>query len=321
MAIVKIKVKEKNYMQIEKTGIEDSSLSWAATGLLTYLIGRPENWNIVMEHLKTVKTDGRDSTRSALNNLREFNYCHYFEIREKGKIIETVYLIFEKPTSVKEAERQIEVTDGQEVYYKKFEKDYSKKVINKEEQPKTGNPFSAKPFPENPTLLIIDSNNNRINNKRTTTSAVSSSNEEKEVSSSYEFLDLSKYKLLNLATKKNIEKNIKNLTKEKFTEVYNLALEYVKSGKGESFNAILYKGLIGEWIFPNVEKQIKEIEPLKRKWLSYFAGIVSNQALKNEIENIIINIPIEILNTNKNQLARMNTFEFKQHLISLRRKY
>lgn len=58
----------------------------------------------------------------------------------------------------------------------------------------------------------------------------------------------------------------------------------------------------------------------KRKWLSYFAGIISDKSLKNEVESIITNIPIEILNTNKNTLARMNTFEFKQHLLFLRRK-
>lgn len=304
MAIIKTKIKEKNYVQIEKTGIEDNRLSWAATGLLTYLIGRPENWNIIMEHLKTIKTDGRDSTRTALNNLREFNYCHYFEIREKGKIIETIYLIFEKPTSFEEAENEIEISEGQEIYYKKFKKGSSKKVINKEEQPET----------ENPSLLIIDSNNNRVNNNRTTTKIL------KSTSNSYNFLSLEKYPLLNIPTKKNIEKNIKNLTEYKFTQVYNLVLEYVSSGKGENFNAILYKGLIGEWIFPDIEKQIREIDPLKKEWLSYFAGIMSNQDLKNDIENIIVNIPIEILKANKNQLARMNIFEFKQRLLSLRRK-
>ena len=151
MAIIKTKIKEKNYVQIEKTGINDKRLSWAATGLLTYLIGRPENWNIVIEHLKTVKTDGRDSTRNALNNLREFNYCHYFEIREKGKIIETIYLIFENPISPEEAEKEIEVLEGQIIYYKEYKP--MKKVNNKEIQPETENPFSVKPFPENPTLL------------------------------------------------------------------------------------------------------------------------------------------------------------------------
>ena len=41
MAVIKTRIKEKNYIQIEKEGIDDKRLSWAATGLLTYLIGRP----------------------------------------------------------------------------------------------------------------------------------------------------------------------------------------------------------------------------------------------------------------------------------------
>ena len=129
--------------------------------------------------------------------------------------------------------------------------------------------------------------------------------------------------MVNNATKKNIRKNIKDLTEEKFTEIYNLTLEYIKSGKGQNFNAILYKGLNNEWEYTTYNIKSEEpklLEENKRKWLSYFAGIISNQNLKNEVESIIVSIPIKVLNTNKNILARMNTFEFKQHLLSLRRQ-
>lgn len=322
MAVIKTRIKEKNYIQIEKEGIDDKRLSWAATGLLTYLIGRPENWNIIIEHLKTVKTDGRDSTRNALNNLREFNYCHYFEIREKGKIVETIYLVFEKPISPEEAEKEIEVSEGQKIYYKEFKS--VKRVDTKEVQPETENPFSAKPFTENPTLLIKEYNKERNTNNRTTTKDTKNDLEkDKKISSSYDFLDKNIFNLLNSVTKKNIRKNIKDLTEEKFTEIYNLTLEYIKSGKGQNFNAILYKGLNNEWEYTTYNTKSEEpklLEENKRKWLSYFAGIISNQNLKNEVESIIVSIPIEVLNTNKNILARMNTFEFKQHLLSLRRQ-
>ena len=321
MAIIKTKIRERNYVQIDKTGINDKRLSWAATGLLTYLIERPENWNIIIEHLKTVKTNGRDSTRNALNNLREFNYCHYFEIREKGKIIETIYLIFENPISPKEAEKEIEVLEGQQIYYKEYKP--AKKVVNKEVQPETGNPFSAIPFPENPTLLIKEYTKERNTNNRTTTKDIKTEyKQEEKDSSNYDFLDKNIFNLLNNATKKNIRKNIKDLTEEKFAEIYNLTLECIKQGKGQNFNAVLYKGLNDEWEYTaNIKtEEPKLLDENKRKWLSYFAGIISDKNLKNEIENIIINIPIEILNTNKNTLARMNTFEFKQHLLCLRRK-
>ena len=93
MAIVKIKVKEKNYLQIDKLVVEDKRLSWGATGLLTYLIGKPADWKVKIEQLRKAKSDGRDATRKILNELREYHYCHYFEIRVKGKIKETIYLI------------------------------------------------------------------------------------------------------------------------------------------------------------------------------------------------------------------------------------
>lgn len=64
--------------------------------------------------------------------------------------------------------------------------------------------------------------------------------------------------------------------------MYLLTEEYVLAGKGDNFNAILYK------------------------------------ALKKEIEGIICEIPIEELRKNKSALSSMDTFQFKMFLISLK---
>lgn len=124
--------------------------------------------------------------------------------------------------------------------------------------------------------------------------------------------------MLNLTTKKNIENNIPNLTEKKFIKIYELTLSYINSGKGENFNAILYKGLNEEWNYDikssdgEKEKVVKkELDSDKKKWLSYFAGIISDKSLKLEIEKIIIDIPLEILNKNKSKLAKVSSFEFK----------
>lgn len=309
MAIVKTKIKEKNYIQIQKTGIEDNRLSWAATGLLTFLIGKPENWNIIMEHLKKVKTNGRDSTRSALNNLREYDYCHYFEIREKGKIVETIYLIFEKPTPFEEAIKEIEVCEGQKVFYKKYV------------QPETENPVSAKPFPEKQPLLIIDSNNNRLNNNRTTTNTSLIEKSREKNSSSYEFLDFKYFSLLNSKTKVNIKKNIKNLSKEKFEELYKLVEIKLNNGEIKNFNAFLYKALVENWNITLDSKKIeKELDEEKKKWLNRYSGVMSDPILKEEIENIIYDIPLEVLEKNKSKLGTLSLFEFKQHLHFLKKQ-
>lgn len=99
MAIIKIIKRDCPYVTIDKTGVDDPNLSWAATGLLTYLIGRPGNWKINITHLSSVKTCKETATKSALKELREANYCHYFVVRKNGKISETFYLVFEVPTN------------------------------------------------------------------------------------------------------------------------------------------------------------------------------------------------------------------------------
>ena len=331
MAIVKIIKRENPYIQIDKTGINDNKLSWGASGLLTYLIGRPEDWNISLNHLATVKNkDKKDKTRGYLNELREFGYCHYFEVRKSGKIIENFYLVFEVPTKYEEIlENLVEVPENCTVHYKeisklKKEKEAKKTLDNKEVLPQLEKPISAIPTSVNPTLLIKEYTKERNTNNRTTTKDIKNDLEkDKKISSSYDFLDKNIFNLLNNATKKNIRKNIKDLTEEKFEKIYNLTIECIKQGKGQNFNAVLYKGLNNEWEYTTYNIKTEELKLLdenKRKWLSYFAGIISDKNLKNEVENIIINIPIEVLNTNKNTLARMNTFEFKQHLLFLRRK-
>ena len=136
--------------------------------------------------------------------------------------METFYLIFEVPTKYEEVlDDYVKVPEGCSILHKKIstkeKKNKKEKTIrNKEISPKLENPISAPPISVNPTLLIKEDTKERLTNKKTTTKERT----ERKNSSSYDFLDLSKYTLLNLATKKNIEKNIPNLTKEKFIKIY-----------------------------------------------------------------------------------------------------
>lgn len=312
--IMKIKKRENYYVQVDKRGVEDQKLSWAATGLLTYLLGRPSDWKINVEHLKKVKINGRDSTRNALNNLREVGYCHYFEVREKGKIVETIYIVFEVVTSVEEAMKEFDLKENQKLIYKKVNSKKSKE--NSCIQSQTGKAFTVKSQTENQSLLIKDNKDNKVNNNKITIT-------NKKNSSRYEFLNLSKYSLLNQATIKNIEKNIDNLTEEKFIEVYNLTVKYINQNKNSNFNAVLYRALNNEWNFDVLDAKEKiekrGLDSDKRKWLSYFGGIICDKELKEEIEKIIVDISLETLNKNKSKLSKMNLYEFKQHLYSLKK--
>lgn len=156
MAIIKTKIREKNYMQIDKTGINDERITWGATGLLSYLIGRPENWDIIIEHLKTVKLNGKHATRSALLELREYEYCHYFELREKGIVKETFYLVFEVPTPYETVMKEyIEIPEGYTLLYKpiseKSRKNNERNIGEKK-----------------PTFITINKNKEKIKEKQYT---------------------------------------------------------------------------------------------------------------------------------------------------------
>ncbi|WP_302162536.1 hypothetical protein [uncultured Fusobacterium sp.] len=58
---------------------------------------------------------------------------------------------------------------------------------------------------------------------------------------------------------------------------------------------------------------------LKTDFLNYYAGIPKES--KQEFLDIIRDIPLSILKKNKRILSQMNLVDFKNHLLSLRRKY
>lgn len=158
--------------------------------------------------------------------------------------------------------------------------------------------------------IIIFSINNEIlieTNGSTTTTNDSTIN--------YNFLNKQEYNLLNEATKKNIEKNIKSLNEEKFKEIYYLTIEYLKQRSG-NFNAILFQGLKDEWNFDIKKIKDNSIDEAKEKWLSYFSGIAD---IKEELREIIKDIPIDVLEKNKKMIGMSPIKDFKNVLLKLKR--
>lgn len=62
----------------------------------------------------------------------------------------------------------------------------------------------------------------------------------------------------------------------------------------------------------------KELSGDKKEWLNRYSGVINNIALKKEVENIILDIPLNILEKERNILGRMSIFDFKNHLYQLR---
>lgn len=75
MSIIRVSKRER-YVTIDKTGIEDASLSFRATGLLAYLLSKPNDWSISYRQLSKVKKDGEHSVREGLKELTESGYLH-----------------------------------------------------------------------------------------------------------------------------------------------------------------------------------------------------------------------------------------------------
>lgn len=98
MPILRIKKRDHPFVQIDKRAIEDEGLSWKAKGLLCYLLSKPDDWKIYINELKKHSTDGRDATRSALNELMECGYVLRNRLHgDNGKFQGFEYLVLESP--------------------------------------------------------------------------------------------------------------------------------------------------------------------------------------------------------------------------------
>jgi hypothetical protein len=92
--IVKAKHRS-DFFQMNNEPVQDSSLSWAAKGLLAYLLSMPEGWEVHLRDLFCRSTCGRKPTQAALNEL--IRAGHVVKEQGKNKRRDTKYTVFEIP--------------------------------------------------------------------------------------------------------------------------------------------------------------------------------------------------------------------------------
>lgn len=105
--------KEAGFVLVDKTPLNDPTLSWKAKGLLTYLLSLPDDWKINISDLKKRSSDGRDSTVSGIDELIQARYV--FRKQDKGddgKFLGYEYHVFERPEY--EIEYEISMAEGGE---------------------------------------------------------------------------------------------------------------------------------------------------------------------------------------------------------------
>lgn len=104
-----------NFTTIANAVVDDKNLSYEALGLLTYLLSRPDDWQVRVEQLrqrKSVRGEevGRDQMYRIVGELRGAGYLRYVPVYEDGKVASAHYIIRETP--VVEAESESVATAG-----------------------------------------------------------------------------------------------------------------------------------------------------------------------------------------------------------------
>jgi hypothetical protein len=136
MAFVRTMKRENPFVQIDKGFIGCGSLSLKSTGLLTYILSKPDGWQIRMNDIQKRFLDGETATRTAMNELRKAGYVNRFRERGgDGRFGDYIYEVYERP-------------------------DFNPK----RENPEQGNPEQEKPIQENHGHSNNDFSNNDFSN-------------------------------------------------------------------------------------------------------------------------------------------------------------
>lgn len=89
--------KDRNYTVVDNGFIDDPSISRKAKGILLYFLRLPADWKIYPEEIEKHATDGINSLRSGMNELKDMGYVKRYPLKDKkGVITERETVIYEK---------------------------------------------------------------------------------------------------------------------------------------------------------------------------------------------------------------------------------
>lgn len=149
MANVRVSKRENPFVQIDKTPLDDTRLSWEAKGLHAYIMTKPDDWTINVKHLIKQARNGRDATYRIIRELIEAGYIERKQDRdENGKMDGTVYIVHEIPMHFK-------ALNMENITLKKKDLDPHPENPDTVDLPHTENPDT-----ENPYISNNDLNNN-----------------------------------------------------------------------------------------------------------------------------------------------------------------
>lgn len=145
MSIIRGPRPETKFYTLDKAISEDGRLSWASRGLLIFLLGKPDHWEVSVRHLINQtkdaigKASGRDAVRVILKELEAAGYLTVDRARNQtGAFNGMAYTVCERP---------VDVAPGT---------DNPGMASPQTDNPGPAKPSPAKPSPENPPLVKND---------------------------------------------------------------------------------------------------------------------------------------------------------------------
>lgn len=140
---------------MSNTHLKDKRLSLKAIGLLSVVLGLPEDWHYTVNGLVGIVKDGKDSVESAIKELKKNGYLRVDKIypNENNNRIQYQYTFFENPQGV-----GFQPLENQEVETQVLENPYTYKYTNKQNTNKlnTNNKVSKHKYGEYHHVLLTD---------------------------------------------------------------------------------------------------------------------------------------------------------------------
>lgn len=157
------------FARIDKVPLNDSFLSYKAKGILSYVLSKPDGWQVNITDLANHAADGPKAIRSGIKELIKYKYCQRCKVVDPKtkRIIKWVLIFYERPykSSLKEIvtiDKKPDTHKGNLVKDKK--PDPHKGNLDTEPDPRFPHlekPHLEKPHLENGTLLTNDLSNKR----------------------------------------------------------------------------------------------------------------------------------------------------------------
>ena len=91
-----------NYSIVNNAMLEQSSMTFAAKGLLVYLLSKPANWRVSDRHLATVGPEGRRAVQTMLRELEAAGYLVRSRYRDEKGLFAWVSVVYDEPQTTHE---------------------------------------------------------------------------------------------------------------------------------------------------------------------------------------------------------------------------